>query len=174
MGYATLIAKEKVEEVSIKTNPVFFGDFSLGYTNGGIQGFSVTGSLNYQKKNLFTFRTLQVLHIERIDFFILFPTRIDFDQMSEYSLLYGKRMIENGFSYYISGGISFASCTHNYQGEKLTIDYVGFPIEAGISWFKNKKNGLTFYMDYYLLENLLALEDLLDLNYMLILPKNLM
>lgn len=140
MGYASLIAQEKVEEVSIKTNPVFFGDFSLGYTNGGIQGFSVTGSLNYQKKtNLFTFRTLEVLHIERIDFFILFPTRIDFEQMSEYSLLYGKRMIENGFSYHISGGISFASYTHNYQGEKLSIDYVGFPIEAGISWFKNKK-----------------------------------
>jgi len=67
-----LIAQEKVEEVSIKTNPVFFGDFSLGYTNGGIQGFSVTGSLNYQKKNLFTFRTLQVLHIERIDFLFCF------------------------------------------------------------------------------------------------------
>lgn len=133
-------AQEKQDFITEKPNPIVFGDFSLGFSNGFIKGFALGGSLNYQKNNdLFTFRTLQVINIKKIDFFLIFPINIESETMTEYSLLYGKRYIEEGFSYHFSGGISFATYDRNFKNSIVNTDYVGFPIEAGISWFKNKK-----------------------------------
>ena len=138
--FSSVKAQENIDSLSLKPNPIVFGDFSLGYSNGFVKGFTVGGSINYQKRNnLFTFRALQVINIRKIDFFLIFPINIESETMTEYSLLYGKRYIEEGFSYHFSGGISYASYDKSFENDNLTIDYVGFPIEAGISWFKNKK-----------------------------------
>mgnify|MGYP005996356589 CR=1 FL=1 len=55
--FSSLKAQENLDSLSLKPNPIVFGDFSLGYSNGFVKGFTVGGSINYQKKNdLFTFR----------------------------------------------------------------------------------------------------------------------
>ena len=137
---SSIKAQENLDSLNTKPNPIIFGDFSLGYSNGFVKGFTVGGSVNYQKKNnLFTFRTLQVINIKKIDFFLIFPYNIESETMTEYSLLYGKRYIEEGFSYHFSGGISFATYDKNFENDNLALNYFGFPVEVGVSWFKNKK-----------------------------------
>lgn len=138
--FSSIKAQENLDSLNTKPNPIIFGDFSLGYSKGFVKGFTVGGSVNYQKKNnLFTFRTLQVINIKKIDFFLIFPYNIESETMTEYSLLYGKRYIEEGFSYHFSGGISFATYDKNFENDKLALNYFGFPVEVGVSWFKNKK-----------------------------------
>ncbi|WP_296633958.1 hypothetical protein [Polaribacter sp.] len=144
--FLSVKAQENLDSLRLKPNPIVFGDFSLGYSNGFIRGFAIGGSINYQNKNnLFTFRALQVINIKKIDFFLIIPINIESETMTEYSLLYGKRYIEDGFSYHFSGGISYTSYDRSFENDNLTIDYVGFPIETGVSWFKNKKTDLEFF-----------------------------
>ncbi|WP_439129928.1 hypothetical protein [Polaribacter sp.] len=134
-------AQQKVDSLIIKANPIVFVDGNLGYANGYLQGFSAGFSINYQiKRDLFKLRFFTIENIEKIDFFIFFPINIVSTTLDEYSLLYGKRYIEDNFSYHFSGGISYNKETFNDNGNKTVKDsFVGFPIEIGISWFKSKK-----------------------------------
>jgi hypothetical protein len=138
-----LSAKTQVKQDSIfkKPNPIVFGDLSLGYGNGSLLGLMGGVSLNYQtKSNLFTFRHLEIFRFDNIDFFLLIPFNIESRSIREYSLLYGKRYIEDGTSYHFSGGFSYNTYQERRDNALIAHEsFVGFPLEAGISWFKDKK-----------------------------------
>lgn len=55
--------------------------------------------------------------------------------------MYGKRYIEDGFSYHFSGGISYNSLRDKDDNlnKNTTVNYVGFPLEVGLSWFKSRR-----------------------------------
>lgn len=144
--FTSIKGQEKQDTLKIKQNPIFFVDFFLGYTNGYIKGLGVGGALQYQNKNnLYSFRALATLDEREVDYRIIVPISGISKTLEEYAFLYGKRFIEDGFSYHFSGGISY----NVYQEKDRTFifdetlilkeSYVGFPLEIGLNWFKNKK-----------------------------------
>jgi hypothetical protein len=138
---SSIIGQEKQDSIHKKANPIFFADLGLGYTNGSLKGLTGVFSLNYQNKNnLFTFRHLEIVTYDNIDFFFIIPYNVETRRIREYAVLYGKRYIENGTSYHFSGGFSY----HTYQQKKdndiiASESFIGFPLEAGMSWFTDKK-----------------------------------
>ncbi|MDG1398843.1 MAG: hypothetical protein P8P88_10720, partial [Polaribacter sp.] len=143
----TLIkAQEKQDTLKVKQNSIFFADFLLGYSNGYVKGLGVSGALQYQNKNsLYSFRALATLDDRDIEYRIIVPISGIRKTLEEYAFLYGKRFIKDDFSYHFSGGISY----NVYQEKARTFifdealilkeSYVGFPLEIGLTWFKNKK-----------------------------------
>lgn len=149
----TLITSETSAQ---KKKIIIFGDLGIGYAkeiknSGGIIQY---GSVNFEKnKNLFTFRYSEFnqlgIKIAPVSFTsIPFPSS-DFKN-TEIALLYGKRYIENGFSYSFSGGIS----TNKYEAYKTDDNnksyteknnHIGFPIEFSIKWFKAEKKPYRIY-----------------------------
>lgn len=140
------MAQEKVDSFKVEENPIVFGDILLGYTNTGKSAGTIGITVNYQSKNdLFTFRSLQTISIDKIDWAFFVPVSTASTTTTEYSALYGKRYIENGTAYHFSGGISYA-INEDMNGNLKTIDtFVGFPIEAGISWFKSEKKRIRIF-----------------------------
>ena len=140
--FSSVKAQEKQDSLKVRTNPIVFGDINFGYAEGDIKGLTTGLSLNYQTQNhLFTFRSLQRYKVEKTEFIFIFPITIESSVFTEYSLLYGKRFIEDDFSYYFSGGISFNDFRRKNKDNKV-IDknnFIGFPLEIGFSWFKSKK-----------------------------------
>ena len=134
----------QIEKDSIvsKENPIIFADAFFGLSRGAIDGFGGGLSFNFQNKNdLFTFKIASFIEIREIEVFIIFPTSSSTIVNDEFSLMYGKRYIEDGFSYHFSGGISYNSLRDKDDklNKDITINYVGFPLEIGLSWFKTKK-----------------------------------
>ncbi|SHK06320.1 hypothetical protein [Epilithonimonas mollis] len=141
---------------SQKTNPVIYGDLGIGYArdltkNGGILQY---GSLNYQnRKNLFTFRYSEInqLGVSFLNMGLLaFPILSNDIKMEEIAILYGRRYIDDNFSYSFSAGLS----TNNYVQKFKTEDgnyykdksqYIGVPFEFGIKWFKKNKSPYRIY-----------------------------
>ncbi|WP_299014720.1 hypothetical protein [uncultured Polaribacter sp.] len=138
---SSIKAQEKLDSLNITNNPIVFADVSFGYTIGSLRGLTGVFSLNYQKKNnLFTFRHLEIVKFDDIDFFFIIPVDVESRRIREYSMLYGKRIIKEGTSYHFSGGFSY----NTYQQRKnnniiASESFVGFPLEFGVSWFKSKK-----------------------------------
>ncbi|WP_299670482.1 hypothetical protein [uncultured Polaribacter sp.] len=138
MIFVSTIAQEDVDTLRIKSNPVFFAGMNLGFVNGNLTGLNASFDLNYQSNNnLLTFKYNAILDIEEFGFLYFIPTADINSETEEFSILFGKRYIEDGFSYHFSGGISY-SITEGQQAD-LTYSYTGFPLEIGISWFKSKK-----------------------------------
>lgn len=130
----------KIDTFLKKTNPIIFGDFSIGYTNGNLEGIGLYGTLYYQHKNdLFSFRAGSNIEIIKIEWVFFFPVNVVSNTFDEYSLMYGKRFIEDGFSYHFQGGISYGKYTEKNMDIENVVNYVGFPIEVGLHWFKAKK-----------------------------------
>ncbi|WP_374445460.1 hypothetical protein [Epilithonimonas sp.] len=141
---------------SQKTNPIIYADLGIGYArdltkNGGILQY---GSLNYQnKKNLFTFRYSEInqLGVSFLNMGLLaLPILSNDIKMEEIALLYGRRYIDDNFSYSFSAGLS----TNNYIQKLKTEDnnyykdrsrYIGIPLEFGIKWFKKDKSPYRIY-----------------------------
>ena len=140
MTFSLIIAQEKLDSLNIKTNPIVFGDFLVGYSNIGKTAITVGGNINYQSKNnLYTFRTSQTTSIDKIEWVFFIPISVVSNTTTEYAALYGKRYIEDGISYHFSGGISY-NINEDVNGDIKTREtFAGFPIEAGISWFKSEK-----------------------------------
>ena len=140
MTFSSAFAQEKEDFIKVKENPIVFGNFLFGYTNSGKKAVTVDASLNYQSKNdLYTFRTSQTTSIDRIDWSLIIPTSIVSNTTREYAALYGKRYIEDGWSYHFSGGISY-NINEDVNGDIKTSDtFAGFPFEIGMSLFKSKK-----------------------------------
>ena len=135
-------AQEKQDSLKLKQNPIAFADINLGYAIGSTKGLSAGVSFYYQKeKQLFTFRILETVDIEKVDFlFGIFPTNIDSKTLNEYSLLYGKRFIDTDRSYHFSAGISYN--TFKYIKNDIVLNeevFVGFPLEVGMIFFNAKK-----------------------------------
>ena len=133
MSFSFVISQEKQDSVSVHTNPIFFTGVNLGYTNGELRGINTSFDVNYQSKNnLITFKYAIIAEIKE---FLLFPIIIT--ETEQYSLLYGKRYLIDGFSYHFSGGISYNSTNDRRINE--TYNYFGFPIEIGVNWFHSEK-----------------------------------
>jgi len=140
MTFSSVFAQTEEVIIDKKRYPILFVDASFGYVNGALKGFFGGGSVNYQKnKNLFTFRSLVSYDFREVDFFLFFPISGTRKSLEEYSLLYGRRFIEDGFSYHFSGGISYN--TYKTKAENIVTknQFFGFPLEIGVSWFKSKK-----------------------------------
>jgi hypothetical protein len=139
-------AQKKQDSSFVKKNPIVFADLTYGYTDGYLKGLSVAGSINYQKtNNLYTFRALATFDFRNASFISIIPVSGVTKSIEEYSLLYGKRFVKDGFSYHFSGGISYNVYLEKerdyfldeYVTSKNT--YVGFPLEIGVNFFKSKK-----------------------------------
>lgn len=141
MSFLSIKAQEIQDSIIKKTNPIIFADLSLGYGNGSLRGLMGGVSFNYQtKSNLFTFRYLEIIRYDKIDLFFIIPINIESRSIREYSLLYGKRYIEDGNSYHFSGGFSYNTYQQKKDNDIIASEsFIGFPLEAGISWFKAKK-----------------------------------
>jgi hypothetical protein len=140
MIFSSAIAQEKLDSIKPKQNPIVFGDFFIGYSNSGKTAATIGLNINYQSKNdLFTFRTSETTSIDRIDWLYIFPVSIVRNTTTEYALLYGKRYIEDGLSYHFSGGISYNINEDVNYDIKTRDNFVGFPLEIGMNFFKSKK-----------------------------------
>ena len=141
MLFTSIKAQEKQDSIVKKPNPILFGDLSLAYGNGSLRGLMGGVSINYQSKNnLFTFRHLEIIQYDNVDFFLIIPFNIESRSIREYSILYGKRYIEDGTSYHFSAGFSYNTYQQRKDNDIIAREsFIGFPVEAGISLFKNKK-----------------------------------
>jgi hypothetical protein len=141
MSFSLVISQEKQDSLRVKTIPIFFTGMNLGYITGELKGLHVSFDINYQSKNsLFTFKYATIGDI-RAGIFFLTPFRKTNSATEEFSLLYGKRYVVDGFSYHFSGGISYNS-THDRKIDKR-YNYFGFPIEIGAHLFQPKKKRLS-------------------------------
>ena len=134
-----------IDSTNQKTNPILYFEGIVGYAGGNLSGFTLGGELNFQHKNdLFTVR-IQNHSDADTKFLAFFPFNLLFSKVNidEYSLLYGKRFVDNNKSYSISAGLS-----NNIKHERINENnehywtnerYIGFPFELNIKWFKEKK-----------------------------------
>jgi hypothetical protein len=126
-----------------KNNPIIYADAFLGLSRSSIEGFGGGLSLSFQNKNdLFTVKFASFIEIREVDLFIIFPVSSSSIVNDEFSLMYGKRYVEDGFAYHFSGGISYNSLRDKDDNlnRDITVNYIGVPIEVGVSWFKSKKD----------------------------------
>lgn len=140
LSFLSINGQEKQDSISLQETPLAFGDFSFGYTNGSIKGYSFGANVYYQDKNdLFTFRTLTTVDVQEVKWLLFFPVLTESNITNEYSLLYGKRYIKGGFSYHFSGGVSYNFTKIINNGIKTKDSYIGLPLEVGFRFFKSKK-----------------------------------
>ncbi len=128
-------------------NKIFFVDFLVGgstFSKGSVNsGYSV----NYQnKKDLFTLKFNQSKKLENDAVLIIWflpLTYLDTPRNSEeFSFLYGKRFIKNGFSYSSSIGISLLkhnTINQDYQEIINSKTSFGIPLEFNVRWFRKNK-----------------------------------
>jgi hypothetical protein len=137
MSFSFVFSQEKQDSLRVKTNPIFFTGINLGLITGGLKGLHASFDINYQSKNsLITFKYATITDLKiGILFFVPFP---EINSATEqFSLLFGKRYVVDGFSYHFSGGLSYNS-TRDRKIDKR-YNYFGFPIEIGTHWFHSKK-----------------------------------
>ncbi|QTD39228.1 hypothetical protein JL193_08330 [Polaribacter batillariae] len=138
MIFSSVNAQENLDYLNTKNNPIIYMGMNLGFTSGELGEFNASFDLNYQhKNNLFTFKYSTILDVENIRSLYFVPIPNLKLETKEYSLLYGKRYIKDKFSYHFSGGISYSSTNDKNLNE--TFNYIGFPLEIGVNWFKPKK-----------------------------------
>lgn len=137
-----------------KTNPIIFTEFMLGYAGGSSQGLASGINLNYQKGNhLLTLRYHNVIEF-KTDFFLYFPIASHtIEQVDDIGLLYGRRKIQDNFSYSYSAGIALVKKRELISEENNNFVYekdqaVGLPFEFSIKWFNRDKER---YRIYYLI-----------------------
>ncbi|MEE9406463.1 MAG: hypothetical protein V3V28_00170 [Polaribacter sp.] len=136
LTFSLVISQGKKD--SIKSNPILYIGMNLGFVNGNFKGGIASFDLNYQQKNnLFTFKYSSILDFKKLKFFIVFPIANTISETEQFSLLYGKRYVEDGFSYHFSGGISYNTTDDRIINKRFS--YFGFPVEIGVNWFKSKK-----------------------------------
>lgn len=134
------------------TNPIVFADMLLGHSGGAAGGFTGGASLRYQKaKSLFTFRYTGTVRLHAKVASPLLPIPL-FEQRSsldEVGLLYGRRFIRSGRAVDFSLGISHSTRRKRINTgagpQTQTTAAPGLPFEAGIHWFKARKERLRLY-----------------------------
>ncbi len=135
---------------AVKPNSIIFGEITAGL------GFKNTGSgivsLHYQhEKSLFSYRFSR-LRKSKLFITSLFPivpayyTPLIKIKAKEYAFLYGRRFVENDFSYSFSGGVSYTKSTNIPKIYPVFTDfYMGFPFEINIKWFKSEKRSIMLF-----------------------------
>lgn len=155
------LGKGFVDNDSIqKTNPILFGEGYFGIGAGNSFGFLWGANFNFQhKKDLFTFRYVgysgsenNKVRTRTIAHIMIFPSIVNVEKTSGFSLLYGKRHIKNKTSYSYSIGLGMVSqdrrkynSTINEYGNWENNTYLGFPFELNYKWFKAKKQRFRAY-----------------------------
>lgn len=136
----TVQSQEQLDSISKKSNLILFAEANFGYSYFSKDAFHGGLSLNFQKgKDLFTFRFLQNDHVEKIEWFLIFPISEQRERYNEFSLLYGKRYIKEGHAFHFSGGVSY-NTLENVNGNLVSkSSFFGFPIGVGIHWFPSEK-----------------------------------
>ncbi len=148
--------KNLVDNDSIqKNNPIIFSEFSIGLGKGSSSGGYLGANLNYQyKEHLFTFRYNEFVGIEynKGIGYSIFPSYKNVENFSEYSLLYGNRYVENGFSFSWSAGLGIVYNERrkyipeqNKYGKWNNNTNIGIPIELNVKWFKSEKKRFRAY-----------------------------
>jgi len=130
-----------------KNNAIFFTDLYSGGSFGSNGGGNLAFSANYQQdKNIFTYRYIINFHVGEFEkkFISFFPFTYVFApiQSIERSFLYGKRYINNNYSYSFLGGISHTKLRDKIidSGEPYDTTFFGFPFEMNIRWFNAEKS----------------------------------
>ena len=83
---SSIKAQEKLD--SIKSNPIIFGGFNIGYGNTGKRAITFGVDINHQfKNNLFTFRALQTSSLNNVDWFLFIPILDVSNSTSEFAAL---------------------------------------------------------------------------------------
>lgn len=123
-----------------KSNQIVFANLTYGGATLKNGGFHAGISASYQyKTNLFTIGFSENMKFDT--YYFVIPILTLKESVENYNILYGKRYIEDGFSYSFSGGISYMSHKkRNELGDFFSTNHYGFPIEINIRWFKNKKS----------------------------------
>ena len=134
--------------------PVVFGELILGGA-GKIQGnggLLYGAELNYQhEKDLFSIRYTEHSQLVADAHIIIFPVWRAKHVNKEIGFLYGRRWVNGGMSFSISGGVSVTTYLSNLRDNNDEIQtfserYPGFPFEVNVKLFKSKK---TRYRIFY-------------------------
>lgn len=145
------------QETTENKEPILFVELVIGGAGeiNGKGGFLLGAEFNYQfKTNLFSFRYLEHSQLELDAIFLspFTPIPIIREKINhkEIGLLYGKRWIYVGSSFSVSGGISLNHYSNkitdeNNQRININTNYIGFPFEVNIKWFKSKKKRYRIY-----------------------------
>ncbi len=153
-------AQEKIVNDSVsKTNPIIFFEAYAGI--GSVQndfGWVIGGNLNYQfyKTNLVTGRLNFIGGSSSTNLILastgLYPLLRDGEireEQFEGALLYGKRWINKGVSFSVSGGVSYVYRQYPKEESnywvKETQQYLGLPIELNVKFFKKEKKPFRAY-----------------------------
>ena len=132
--------QQQNDSISKSSNLILFAEANFGYSYFSKDAFHSGLSLNFQKGNdLLTFRFLQNDHIQKIEWFLIFPLSDEREQYTEYSVLYGKRFIKDDHAYHFSGGLSYNRLESNFGNLVSKSSFFGFPIGVGIHWFPSDK-----------------------------------
>jgi len=133
---------------SAKTNPIIYADLGFSAFVSVNDGLLLSSDFNYQAgNNLFTLKVTGIGHMD----IIYSDAGSDVSHIyGEAALLYGRRWIRAGHSLNLSAGLALEGRTVYYsQLESTTIqthtNYIGFPFEAQVLWFKSRKRRSRIY-----------------------------
>jgi len=149
----SLSFSQERDTIPKQSNPILYSELIMGYAVGNGKGFTIGGTANYQIKNdLFTLRYLHqtVIGVDTAVLgFTVLPLLTNELKIHEVSILYGKRYIKNGHSFSFSGGLStnydVYEIKNNTIKTKTSSQFIGFPFELNIKWFKNEKKRFRAY-----------------------------
>ncbi len=126
----------------------------LGGTFGENLGLVTGFGIHYQqKKNLYSFRYIynpQYSYDVAVVAFTAFPIISVKNSLEEYAAMYCIRKINDGHSFSFSAGVSYNSFTSRLRDENnasyTTVEeYIGFPFEVNVKWFKKEKKRFKIY-----------------------------
>jgi len=140
----------EIDSVS-KNNPILFSEAYFGGGGSDSGGLLILGlNLNYQfnKADLLTAR-YSGLAGGRNYYHLFFPFFVRGESREEFAFLYGKRWVDDNFSWSVSTGVSYTYREYHQKNEgyveKLNEDYYGVPFEFSIKWFKGEKSRFRAY-----------------------------
>ncbi len=149
----TLQAQEKNTK-NIK-QPIAFVEMLMArsFIINDLPGWAAGGELNYQYKNhLFSFRYIEDVHnkfviVSPSVILLPLPSLVEHITNKELGILYGRRWIYDDTAISVSGGISYNHYTSKNLDSTLELidDYLGFPLEVNIKWFKAQKERYRIY-----------------------------
>jgi hypothetical protein len=144
-----------LEQDTLKSNPIIFSDFLIGYALGKAGGITISPTLNYQKNRiLFTARYVGSASFfsipNRQDFLFPFLRKTETKSITEeFSLLTGyKTLISRGASISFSGGISrnkFKYYGPEGSDPEFRDYYLGVPFETSLLFFNRRKERFRIY-----------------------------
>lgn len=158
-NYAIYAQNEVIIDSISKSNPIIFPEIYFGI--GSLEnnyGWIVGGNLNYQfyKTDLITARVNFNSGPKASNTLLLSSGLYPLSEYGEIqeeqiegALLYGKRWINRGVSFSISGGVSYVYRQYPKEQSnyfiKDTQEFIGFPIELNVKFFKKEKRPFRAY-----------------------------